>query len=80
MSEQKRSNYMRQLDGWTDEIVITPLWDVAAHLQDTEALDPDEQVRLVSEDVKKAIREKVLESYRNGQKAGPARRPYRKQT
>ena len=57
MSEQKLS-YMQQLDSWTDETVIAPLLD-----NGTDAI----------ERVQKAIREKVLESYRNGQGAGTKR-------
>ena len=64
MSEQK--TFMQQLDEWTDATVIMPLIDPESE----ENFDP------VAEKVKKAIREKVLESYRNGQAAGgkaPAR-------
>jgi hypothetical protein len=49
-------NYMAQLDAWSNEHVIAPLLD-------------DGQRTI--ERVQKAIREKALESYRNGQKAGP---------
>ena len=49
---------MQQLDSWTDEVVIAPLLDNGPE---------------VIEDVHKAIRAKVLESYRNGQAAGPAK-------
>jgi len=55
MSEQKVS-FMQQLDNWTDEAVIAPLVDGGG-------VEAQLQVR-------KAIREKVLESYRNGCKAG----------
>lgn len=60
MSEQKQS-FMQQLDSWTDEKVIAPLLD-----NGPEEIDA----------VHQAIRAKVLESYRNGQAAGP--RPARK--
>ncbi len=57
IAEQKKS-YMQLLDEWSDENVIAPIWDRPE--------DPDAQ-RAVIADVLKAIREKVLESYRNGQ-------------
>jgi hypothetical protein len=56
MSKQKK-NYMTQLDAWSNEIVVAPLLD-----NGVEAI----------ERVQKAIREKVLESYRNGMKAQKA--------
>ncbi len=68
MSEQKFS-YMQQLDAWTQTTIIDPLADVA-----DEQLYDELVVR-----IKKAIREKVLDSYRNGQKAGPTRLPARKE-
>ena len=60
MSEQKLS-YMQQLDAWSDANVIMPLADPS----------PEHDFDVVVEQVKKAIREKVLESYHNGQNAGP---------
>jgi hypothetical protein len=54
MSEQK--SFMQQLDAWTDEAVIEPLLDGGGVETQLE--------------VRRAIREKVLESYRNGQQAG----------
>ena len=59
MSEQK-TNYMQELDRWTEMTIIEPLADVG---------DEDLYLQLV-EQIKKGIREKVLESYRNGQGAG----------
>lgn len=53
MSEQK-INFMAQLDAWTDEMVIAPLLENGA-----------EAVK----DVQYAIREKTLESYKNGCRA-----------
>ena len=61
MSDEKK-NYMRQLDEWSGDNVIDPIRDRPE--------DPDAQGAVIA-DVLKAIREKVLESYRNGQKAGP---------
>ncbi len=54
MSEQKQS-FMQQLDAWSNEVVIAPLLDNGPE---------------VIEEVQKAIRGKVLESYKNGLKAG----------
>lgn len=59
MSEQKL-NYMQQLDAWTQATIVMPLADPSAEA------DFDEVV----EQVKKAIRAKVLESYRNGLAVG----------
>jgi hypothetical protein len=55
MSEQKKS-FMQELDSWSSEAVVAPLLDRGA-----EAIA----------EVQKALREKVLQSYRNGQKAAP---------
>jgi hypothetical protein len=60
MSEQK-TNFMRELDLWLDANVIGPL-ELAAGTADFER---------VANDAKRAIRTKVLESYHNGQAAGP---------
>jgi hypothetical protein len=65
MSEQK--SFMQALDAWTDEAVIEPLVDGGG---------VEAQI-----EVRRAIREKVLESYRNGQAAGgkaPARKEWRR--
>ena len=61
MSEQKPMSFMQELDRWSDSNVISPL------LADS---DPEKWLE-AAERVKKAIREKVLQSYRNGQAAGP---------
>ena len=62
MSEQK-INYMAELDAWTDEAIIDRLM-----------LDDEEETQPVSDEdiahIKSAIREKVLESYKNGCKVG----------
>lgn len=73
MSEQKQG-FMVELDQWSDKNIIQPLAD-AYHSGKEEAIIEAE------EDSRKKIREKVLESYRNGQAAGPRtvqRRPYAK--
>ena len=62
MSEQK-SKFMQELDQWSQTNVIDALFN-----SDPIEGDWNEMV----EQVKKAIRGKVLESYRNGQQAGPA--------
>ena len=78
MAEQK--SYMQQLDDWTNSHVIAPLIRVYDS-EEAQGLSSEEAERRQSEvfaQVEKAIREKVLESYRNGQAAGPAKRFYRK--
>ena len=62
MSEEKMS-YMASLDVWSDKSIIEPLAD--AYLN-----GPEEVIINAQEYTRKAIREKVLESYRNGQNAG----------
>ena len=74
MSEQK-PRYMQQLDEWTENEIIHPLhegfkWE-QDHIDLTAQQELDDHADEVIAAVKKAIREKVLESYRNGQKAGP---------
>ena len=61
MSEQKTKSFMQELDLWTDANVIGPIESACG------SADFDQVV----ETVKKAIRTKVLQSYRNGQTAGP---------
>jgi hypothetical protein len=64
MSEQEKqkSSFMEELDQWTESTIIGPLF---ASETDQEDWEP------AIERVKKAIRQKVLDSYRNGQAAGP---------
>ena len=64
MSEQKAS-YMAVLNAWTNDMVITPLLENGAEETET---------------VQRAIREKVLESYKNGCRAaaGAVRKEMRK--
>ena len=71
MSDQKLS-YMQELDLWTRATVIQPLHEAITEGDGTD-------IDAVCADIKKAIREKVLESYKNGlkaqtQKPGPARK------
>jgi hypothetical protein len=60
MSEEKKS-FMEELDLWSDANVVGPF----------SSGDPDQSWPAVVEQVKKAIRQKVLESYRNGQGVNP---------
>jgi len=64
---------MQELDQWTDAYVISPL--VYSDGDSDEGITEQETRRLV----KYAIREKVLESYKNGCKAGAGhvRKEYR---
>jgi hypothetical protein len=67
MSEQgKPKSYMQQLDDWAEVEVIGPL------INPLQA-DPSQDHEATVAQVKKAIREKVLESYHNGQAAAPAK-------
>jgi hypothetical protein len=67
--------YMQDADRWLDDVLVT--------LLDGEAVDVH-----ILEDAKRQIREKLLESYRNGLKAreqspsprGGSRRPFRQRT
>ena len=65
--DRTKSSYMQELNGWAEAVVIDPLIHAASYGPE-QALDETKQAVL------KAIREKVLESYRNGQAAGPARK------
>jgi hypothetical protein len=62
MSEEKQSSFMTELDRWSESNVIGPLFASETGEEDWDAAIGR---------VKKAIRQKVLESYRNGQLAGP---------
>lgn len=71
--ENQNQSYMQLLDNWIDKQIIEPLfeaWEMEEKVADEEsaklaAQDVEETVK----EVHKAIREKVLDSYRNGQKA-----------
>ena len=60
MSEQKKPGYSEELDRWTEGLIeaLGEISDEDLYLQEVEK-------------IKKAIREKMLESYRNGLKAKP---------
>lgn len=80
MSEQTRG-YMAELDRWTERTILAPHDSAVTAVRNApnELVESDCRADLaaVEEGIKKAIREKVLESYRNGQSAGP--RPEYKQ-
>lgn len=59
---------MAELDLWSDANIIGPLFTAARDYDDQHTYDWDKTV----EQVKKAIREKTLESYKNGLAAKPA--------
>jgi hypothetical protein len=65
MSEEKRT-FMQELDLWSEANVINPL---LCNDDDADEYVGEERV----EQIQRAIRQKVLESYRNGQSAGPRR-------
>ena len=65
MSEQEKpKSFMQELDQWTDATILAPL------LWTNEEGETEEVSEHTLKQVKYAIREKVLESYRNGCKAG----------
>jgi hypothetical protein len=57
-------NFMLTLDEWTEETIIESLYMAFTH-------GPEEAVIEAKRHARKAIREKVLESYRNRQAAKP---------
>jgi hypothetical protein len=72
MSEQKKS-FMQELDEWTNVNIVKRMADAIDDLR--QGGDEDSYVAAVDE-VKKAVRAKVLESFRNGQKKpGEAAQP-----
>jgi hypothetical protein len=72
MSEQtKPSRYMQELDAWTEEHVIDPLLAASsAEAQQDNEPQSLKDTDTACQEVKRAIRGKVLDSYHNGQKAG----------
>jgi hypothetical protein len=62
MSEERQQpSYMQQLDRWSEATIINPLEEFANVELDQHLV----------EHIKKAIRQKNLESFRNGQRIGP---------
>jgi len=80
MSEQRKT-FMQELDQWTSQAILRPIHDGwhAYYAADgnEEAEETTQRLTLVEQAAKKAIREKVLESFRNGLKAKS--RPQNKQ-
>jgi hypothetical protein len=74
MPEETNGGFMQKLDQWTEHEVLYPLGDAWMAFYEAPGDKPSEEynqrLREVEAEVKKLIREKVLESYRNGQKAG----------
>lgn len=66
MSEE-RQRFMQELDQWTEEVILKPLW-AAAHEFYTENGEQEDNEK-ASEAVKKAVRERVFESYGAGCRA-----------
>ena len=65
MSEQEKpQSYLQELDLWTDANIVGPLANADPRVEG--------EWEPVVEQVKKAVRTKVLESYHNGQRT-PAR-------
>ena len=81
MSEQKQG-YMAELDHWTEETILSPfagaLIDTHRATDDSATAESEKHLDEVEAQVKQAVREKVLQSYRNGQATGPAKRSYGK--
>jgi hypothetical protein len=76
MSEQEKTkSYMEELNQWIDDKVVCPL-TYGDSPEDPNGRSHDD----ILDDVYAAIRAKVLESYHNGQAAGPKSvRPARKE-
>lgn len=76
MSEQKTS-FMVELDQWLHSVVIDPLiedaQEVAMATDHSAQQEWQKHLDQTTLEVKKAIRQKVLDSYHNGQTAGPRR-------
>ena len=65
MSEQQKpKSFMEELDLWSEANILRLLFGTDPNQDDWASVEAQ---------VKKAIRAKVLESYRNGQAAGPAK-------
>ena len=71
-----RSNYMAELDHWIEQTVIQPLYSAWQAGEDGDAQHARKGEMNTTQMVKGAIRQKVLESYHNGQAAGPPRKLY----
>jgi hypothetical protein len=67
--QDKPKGYMQTLDEWSERVIIEPLVHACTY-------GPDEAVSETKQTVLKAIREKVLESYHNGQDAKGKQKRY----
>jgi hypothetical protein len=65
MSEEKPKSYMQELNQWIEDRVIIPL-TYGDPPDDPESRSPQE----ITDQVYQAIRDKVLESYKNGLRGG----------
>jgi len=76
-ANKNKKSFMQELDEWSEENILHPLHEVwhAYYGADSseEAEETTKQAGLREQEVKKAIREKVLESYHNGLKAKATR-------
>ena len=78
-TNQKPSGYLQQLDQWIDEQVLGPLaraYEEYAFAIVETGIEMDEAAATldpVVAEVRKALKEKVLESYHNGQAVAPRR-------
>jgi hypothetical protein len=76
---EKKQGYMQQVDSWCLEEVLRPLFAAWRHLSAlANEITPEDRDKIVGDAVacaQKAIRAKLLESYRNGQKACPKCNP-----
>jgi hypothetical protein len=87
--EQKTNGYMAELEEWVDKEIFYPIgacWLSELHEAggDTSS-EFKERLSEAEDEVLKKLKSKILESYRNGQAAGPkvetktkAYRPYRR--
>lgn len=71
---KNQSGYLAELDAWVEHFVIRPLYE-AWRLQEDQgpSKHTEETVNQTVTTVRKSIKDKVLESYRNGQEVGPRR-------
>ena len=68
MSEEQKVSFMQELDRWSDEMVIQPLLAAVKKSRNGE-LSEEARYELEEEamqGVRTVIRQKVLQSYRNG--------------
>ena len=73
MSEEQKKDYMAELDAWFEEKILTPMRGAWLHYSQAGegplGLDAKSRIGELEADAKRLIREKVLESYRNGRAA-----------